>query len=101
MSYPETDIVSIIRADIDFHRLVAESSENETIIMLMDSLSKISFQGWKAALRVEGRNATACREHRELVSLIAARDEKGARKAMREHMMVSIDLLKQKGFDFS
>lgn len=98
--YAENEVVSIIRADIEFHRLVAESAKNETITMLMHSLAKISFQGWKAALRVKGRNETACREHIELVGLLAKGDEKGSRKTMREHMLGSIKLLKEQGLDF-
>ena len=99
-SYPESEIVLIIRADIEFHRLVAEAAKNETISMLMYSLSKISFQGWKAALRVKGRNDTACREHGELLSLLAKGDEKGSRKAMRDHMLGSIRRLKEEGLNF-
>jgi GntR family transcriptional repressor for pyruvate dehydrogenase complex len=99
-SYPETEVVSIISADIEFHRLVAEAAKNETISMLMNSLAKISFHGWKAALRVEGRNETAVQEHTQLLNFLAKRDEDGARTAMREHMLRSIQLLKKQGLDF-
>jgi GntR family transcriptional repressor for pyruvate dehydrogenase complex len=99
-SYPETEVVSIISADIEFHRLVAEAAKNETISMLMNSLAKISFHGWKAALRVEGRNESAVREHAQLLNFLSKRDEGGARTAMREHMLRSIQLLKEQGLDF-
>jgi GntR family transcriptional repressor for pyruvate dehydrogenase complex len=99
-SYPETEVVSIISADIEFHRLVAEAAKNETISMLMNSLAKISFHGWKAALRVEGRNESAVQEHTQLLNFLAKRDEDGARTAMREHMLRSIQLLKEQGLDF-
>jgi len=99
-SYPETEVVSTISADIEFHRLVAEAAKNETISMLMNSLAKISFHGWKAALRVEGRNESAVQEHTQLLNFLAKRDEDGARTAMREHMLRSIQLLKKQGLDF-
>ena len=99
-SYPETEVVSTISADIEFHRLVAEAAKNETISMLMNSLAKISFYGWKAALRVEGRNESAVQEHTQLLNFLAKRDEDGARTAMREHMLRSIQLLKKQGLDF-
>jgi len=99
-SYPETEVVSIISADIEFHRLVAEAAKNETISMLMNSLAKISFYGWKAALRVEGRNESAVQEHTQLLSFLAKRDEDGARTSMRKHMLHSIQLLKKQGLDF-
>ncbi len=98
-SIEEHDVVGIIRADIEFHLLVAEAAKNETITMLMNSLAKISFEGWKAALRVQGRNQTAVKEHTELIKILAQRDEDGARLAMREHMQASIRMLKQQGLN--
>ena len=99
-SYPEPEVVSIISADIEFHRLVAETAKNETISMLMNSLARISFHGWKAALRVKGRNESAVQEHTQLLSFLAKRDEDGARTSMREHMLRSIQLLKKQGLNF-
>lgn len=99
-SYPETEVVSIINADIEFHRLVAEAAKNETITMLMNSLVRISFYGWKAALRVEGRNESAVKEHTQLLSFLTKCDEDGARTSMREHMLRSIRLLKEQGLNF-
>jgi GntR family transcriptional repressor for pyruvate dehydrogenase complex len=97
--YSETEVVSIISADIEFHRLVAEAAKNETITLLMNSLARISFHGWKAALRVEGRNESAVQEHTQLLDFLAKHDEDGARTAMREHMLRSIQLLKEKGLN--
>ena len=98
-SLAENDTVSIIRADIEFHRLIAEVAKNETISMLMNSLAKISFEGWKAALRVKGRNESAVREHLQLLSLLSRGDQDGARTAMREHMLASIAMLREQGLD--
>ena len=95
----DEEVVPIIRADIEFHRLIAEAAGNETISMLMNSLAKISFQGWKAALRVEGRNRSAVREHKQLLQLLEEGDEKGSRDRMREHMLASMKLLKEQGLD--
>jgi GntR family transcriptional repressor for pyruvate dehydrogenase complex len=98
-SYSETEVVSIISADIEFHRLVAEAAKNETITLLMNSLARISFHGWKAALRVEGRNESAVQEHAQLLDFLAKHDEDGARTAMRDHMLRSIQLLKEEGLN--
>ena len=68
--------------------------------MLMDSLARISFHGWKASLRVEGRNESAIQEHTQLLSFLAKHDEDGARTVMREHMLHSIRLLKVQGLNF-
>jgi len=98
-SHPETELVPIISADIEFHRLVSEAANNETISMLMNSLARISFHGWKAALRVEGRNESAVQEHTQLLDFLAKHDEDGTRNAMREHMLHSIQLLKEQGLN--
>jgi GntR family transcriptional repressor for pyruvate dehydrogenase complex len=99
-SQPETEVVSIISIDIEFHRLVAEAAKNETISMLMNSLARISFHGWKAALRVKGRNDSAVQEHAQILGFLAKHDEAGSRNAMREHMLRSIQLLKEQGLNF-
>ena len=75
-------------------------AKNETISMLMNSLARISFHGWKASLRVEGRNESAVQEHTQLLSFLAKHDEDGARTSMREHMLHSIRLLKEQGLSF-
>lgn len=96
---PESEVVLIICADIEFHCLLADSVKNETISMLMNSLAKISFHGWKAAMRVKGRNKTAVLEHTKLLNMLAKRDQDGARLAMREHMLESIIRLKNQGLN--
>jgi len=93
------DIVSMINADIEFHRLVAEAAGNDTLSMLMNSLSRLSFHGWKAALRVKNRNKTAVQEHRHIRDCLAQHDESAARASMREHMQISIQLLKKQGLN--
>lgn len=98
-SLTEKDMAAIIQTDIEFHCLIAETAKNETLLMLINSIARMSFHGWKAALRTESRNNTAVREHLELVEKLVAHDEDGARTMMREHMLGSIQMLKQQGFD--
>ena len=90
-------MATIIQADIEFHCLIADAAKNETILMLFNSIARISFHGWKAAIRMEGRNESAVREHTQLVEKLAHKDEKGARKAMRDHMLESIRMLEEQG----
>lgn len=94
---PECQKAASIQADIKFHGLVAEAAKNETILMLFNSIARISFHGWKAAIRMEGRNASAVKEHAELLEKLARRDEDGARRVMREHMLESIRMLEKQG----
>jgi len=95
----EKDMADIIQTDIDFHCLLGEAAQNETLLMLLQSIARISFHGWKAALRTKSRNKTAVNEHRELLERIREHDEEGARTLMREHMVGSIKMLEQQGLE--
>jgi GntR family transcriptional repressor for pyruvate dehydrogenase complex len=95
----EDNLAGAIHADINFHCFLAEAADNWTLGMLMNSLAKYSFEGWKAALRVEGRNEKAVIEHTGIVEMIKRGDKKGAKKAMRDHMLESISRLKKEGLE--
>ena len=99
--FPQSRIASTINADIEFHCLVAESAKNETLTMVLNSIARISFHGWKAALRVKGRSESAVKEHTLLLRMLSKGDENGARIAMRDHMLESIRLLKEECTDFT
>lgn len=96
-SLPESEMAAIIQTDIDFHCLLAEAAQNETLLMLLNSIARMSFHGWKAALRTESRNKTAVQEHLDLLQRLIEHDEDGARTMMREHMRGSIKMLEQQG----
>ena len=98
-SLSENEMATIIQTDIDFHCLIADVAKNETLLMLINSIARMSFHGWKAALRTQCRNTTAVKEHVELLKMIADHDEDGARKTMREHMVGSIKMLEEQGLD--
>lgn len=98
-SLSESEMATIIQTDIDFHCLIADVAKNETLLMLINSIARMSFHGWKAALRTKRRNKTAVEEHVELLERIVDHDEDGARKTMRNHMIGSIQMLEQQGLD--
>ena len=95
----DDNLAGAIHADIEFHCSLAEAAGNWTLGMLMNSLAKYSFEGWKAALRVEGRNEGAVIEHIGIVEMLKKGDEEGAKKAMRDHMLESIRRLKGEGLE--
>jgi len=99
-SFSENEIAAIIQTDIEFHGLIAESAKNETLMMLFNSIAKISFHGWKAAIRVKGRNQSAVMEHKKLLNMLVQKDENGARTVMRNHMLRSIRLIKGQSPEF-
>ncbi|MDZ7698061.1 MAG: FadR/GntR family transcriptional regulator [Deltaproteobacteria bacterium] len=83
------NLVGIIRADIEFHRLVANATENRTIVVVMNTITRYDIQGWKAALRTSKRPQKTIAEHGKVIEAIAEGDEKKARSAMRSHLLAA------------
>ncbi len=80
------NLVGLIQSDIQFHRLVANATENRTIEILMNTITRHDFQGWKASLRTKDRPIKTVDEHKQVIEAIAAKDEKRAKKAMHAHL---------------
>jgi GntR family transcriptional repressor for pyruvate dehydrogenase complex len=85
----QENLVGLIRADIQFHRLVANATENRTIEILMNTITRHDFHGWKAALRTKNRPLKTVTEHNRIIEAIAVGDEKKARKAMHSHLLAA------------
>ncbi len=75
----ENDIVGLIIADIRFHSLIGAATGNKTIEMLTDTITRLLFDGWKAALRVEGRPRKTVREHNKILEAISLSKTPGRR----------------------
>jgi GntR family transcriptional repressor for pyruvate dehydrogenase complex len=95
----DDDLVAIIRFDIEFHCLVAQATRNKDVAMVMNTIAKYSFEGWKAALRTKGRNADAVVEHLRIVDALFRKDPEKARKAMRDHLEESVKRLEKQGYE--
>lgn len=95
----ENDIVGLIIADIHFHSLIAAATGNNTIEILMDTISRFLFDGWKATLRVEGRPQKTVLEHHEIFQAIIEKDEKKAKRNMVRHLKNAIQNLKEVGLE--
>jgi DNA-binding FadR family transcriptional regulator len=79
------------RADIEFHRAIAEATDNPLFLVLVDSLGEVMLHIRRATLGDQGRGQTAVEAHRRIAVALAARDVEGAVAAMREHLSDSRD----------
>lgn len=93
------NLVALIRADIEFHRLISNATNNRTIEILMNSITRYDFIGWKMALRTYKRPARTIPEHVKIIEAISSGDEKKAKSAMRSHLKAAIRNLKKAGFE--
>lgn len=95
----EKDIVGMISSDIHFHSHIGAATGNKTIKLLMDTITRFLFDGWKATLRVEGRPQKTVVEHGKILKAIIEKDEKKARNAMKRHLRNAVNNLKEAGLD--
>ena len=92
------NLIELIRADIEFHRLIANATNNETIEVLMNTITRYNFEGWKMSLRTKERPANTVIEHGKILEAIASGDEKKAKSAMRSHLKEAVKNLQRAGF---
>ena len=92
------NLIELIRADIEFHRLIANATNNETIEVLMNTITRYNFEGWKMSLRTKERPANTVIEHGKILEAIASGDEKKAKSAMRSHLKEAVKNLQKAGF---
>jgi GntR family transcriptional regulator, transcriptional repressor for pyruvate dehydrogenase complex len=95
----DKDVVGMISSDIHFHSQIGAATGNKTIKLLMDTITRFLFDGWKATLRVEGRPQKTVVEHGKILKAIIEKDEKKARSAMKRHLKNAVNNLKQAGLD--
>jgi GntR family transcriptional repressor for pyruvate dehydrogenase complex len=93
----QDNLVGLIRVDIQFHRLVANATENRTIEVLMNTITRYDFHGWKAALRTKNRPQRTVVEHTKIFEAIRDGDEKAAKNAMKAHLYAARNNLAKAG----
>ncbi len=95
----EDDIVGLINLDIHFHGLIGAATGNKTIKLLMDTITRFLFDGWKATLRVKGRPRKTVTEHKKILRAIMEKDDQKAKLAMESHLKHAIQNLKDAGLE--
>jgi GntR family transcriptional repressor for pyruvate dehydrogenase complex len=78
------DVEAAAQCDLEFHRAIARTTGNELYLVLLDSI-RGALLDIRRTLMV-GRLERTVREHRNVVSCIAAGDALGARQAMQIHL---------------
>ena len=96
-SLAEGNLVEMIRSDIHFHALIGVATGNKTIQLLMGTITKYLFDGWKATLRVKGRPQKTVLEHGKILEAVVERNEGKAKQAMQRHLRNAVQDLKTHG----
>lgn len=82
----EHNTAAVIKCDEEFHRILAKSTKNRTLYILMRSMTESMSEGWISSLHTPGRIEKTIGEHRAILQAIKERDPEGAERAMRDHL---------------
>jgi GntR family transcriptional repressor for pyruvate dehydrogenase complex len=93
------DLVGAIMADVEFHRLISQATENKTLMLLMDTIARYLLEGWKATLRVPDRMNKTIGEHGAILSAIEKRDGERASEEMQRHLENALEDLRKSGLE--
>jgi GntR family transcriptional repressor for pyruvate dehydrogenase complex len=86
LSAEKEDTAALIRCDAEFHRLIARSTKNRTLYLLMRTMTKSLPEGWITSLHIPGRVRKTLGEHLEILDAIQARNPERAEKMMARHL---------------
>jgi GntR family transcriptional regulator, transcriptional repressor for pyruvate dehydrogenase complex len=74
------------RADVEFHRAVAESTHNQLFVVMLDSIVGLLLDIRRETIGLPRRADQALADHRAILQQIASHEATGAREAMRAHL---------------
>ncbi len=80
------DLEAASRLDLEFHRELAGSTDNDLYLLLLDSIGEALLVVRRDNLRKPSAARDALRSHREILERVEARDPNGARQAMEHHL---------------
>lgn len=87
------DVEEAAEADVAFHRSIAEATNNELFLGLVDSVADVMLTIRRATLRnMERRETTLC-QHRVILEAMEARNPEAAVGAMSDHLDDSLATL--------
>ena len=80
------DMAALVKADGDFHRLIARSTNNRTLYFLMKTMTRSLSEGWITSLHIPGRIEKTVGEHGAILDAIRDRDPERAEGEMMRHL---------------
>ncbi len=80
------DVMEIAEADVRFHDVIYQATDNEKLIQLLNNLSEQMYRYRVEYLKDESVFPRLAKEHDEIVELIEKRDKENASKAVCEHI---------------
>jgi DNA-binding FadR family transcriptional regulator len=76
--------------DDEFHRRLAQTTHNPLLVLLLDSIHDMMAEVRVLVAQKQGLFEQVMPTHIRILECVAARDARGARRAMREHLVVAL-----------
>lgn len=86
-NFAQGNIEEVIRCDRQFHRFLAEASKNNTLFVLMKSMTTTLPNGWISSLYTPGRIEKTVHEHGSILAAVREGNSRNAEKAMTRHLV--------------
>lgn len=85
------DIEIASQADVEFHRAIAESTDNQLYLIMLDSIGDVLLEIRRMTLGLPNDAESGQEQHGEILAAIESHDAKRARKAMRNHLAAALE----------
>lgn len=80
-------------ADVAFHRAIAQATDNELFVVLVDSIADVMINIRRATVWQPGRVQVGIAHHRRILDALERRDVEAAAQAMEDHLVDSLETL--------
>ncbi|WP_427134623.1 FadR/GntR family transcriptional regulator [Pseudarthrobacter sp. S9] len=94
LAHGQNDVAAFVEADLAFHDLILQASENVFVAVLFEPLHRVLEKRRTETSKVPEIQEHAIGHHQSIVDALASRDPHRARDAMDAHMQQTLDDLK-------
>jgi GntR family transcriptional regulator, transcriptional repressor for pyruvate dehydrogenase complex len=84
-------------ADVEFHRAIANATDNELFVVLVDSIGDVMMDIRRATILQPGRVQVGVEYHERILEALERRDAEAAAQAMEDHLVESLQALTKVG----
>ena len=94
LAHERNDLAAFVEADLAFHDLILQASENVFVAVLFEPLHRVLEKRRTETSKVPQIQEHAIGHHQNIADALASRDPHRARDAMDAHMQQTLDDLK-------
>lgn len=91
LAHEGNDVAAFVHADLAFHDLILQASENIFVAVLFEPLQQVLAKRRTETSRVPQIQSNAIQQHQSIVEALASHDPRRARDAMDAHMQQTLD----------